>query len=682
MSHQLNTINLEGPLDFLIFSCSNVYIRLSEKDPVSVMGQIIDRDNGRILVKISSDLKQLPERVYVSSPYKSRQLYFSAEVIGFDQQNSVYTLQHPSVGSIQNKRQDLRKPFTDELVFHAEINIDSPTHRIRFTTSRLVDFSPTTISLLLDRSQGLALPGDIVTKVAIFSSEQRIFESEGSVNRIEMKYHLCKHDDEYLIVIKLGNKTVVDFSNNRRRSDRTILVNEKSAFVQFYHPFLDQTLLTCPIADLSNSGLSIVLANDIQPMPKGLVVDEGSVQLPLKQRLTISFEVTSVQDITVEEEYGDGYIQRIGLQLLNVNSAVLKELTNFVQQVNSEYLIDANDEDYYRLWELYFETCFIYGNKRRQIQNFANKAFKTDRILLKSNTPLLKKILYKQDGEIKGHVTAIKIFDHTLIIQHLNARKANGGSAAQSVIRGMTTYFLDYSANQRISNRYVCAYYRPNNLYPSLVFGETADIINDTSMCWTRTYDFCLPSNKAAKKTGEVICQEASQADLKNLETLLIDNNEHALMRVEGLYRESLVEMNISKEFEKIGLYRYRKVFVARDNASGSSGYAVCTFTSPGVNFSELTNSVKFYYSDVINVRASQSLADALGEVILDAYSRTDMPNCVLLLDRGQPVPVQFAIEKSYTWWVLDLKYVSKFRDATEHIFGNLKQYIRTRKSV
>ena len=66
-------------------------------------------------------------------------------------------------------------------------------------------------------------------------------------------------------------------------------------------------------------------------------------------------------------------------------------------------------------------------------------------------------------------------------------------------------------------------------------------------------------------------------------------------MRVESLTRESFLTMKVSPEYQKIGLYRYRKVFVAHDSNISARGYVICIYTSPGINFSELTNFVKFF---------------------------------------------------------------------------------------
>jgi hypothetical protein len=98
---------------------------------------------------------------------------------------------------------------------------------------------------------------------------------------------------------------------------------------------------------------------------------------------------------------------------------------------------------------------------------------------LSVDNPIVKKIILKEDQEIKGHVSAIRFFDHCWIIQHLNALKVSGGSAAQSMISGIVDFFYDARANANSETFYVMSFYRPDNIYPAIVFGESCRRIND-----------------------------------------------------------------------------------------------------------------------------------------------------------------------------------------------------------
>lgn len=680
-------ILLSGPLDYLTFTRAPVFLDISGPVKRNFGGNIVERTGDEIVMQLDErmadalrDVAPAPIEAMLAASYRSMRLEVGVQIANFDHGTGRVTLHMPTRGILVDNRGWQRAKFNaDDQGMHAVLVVDTIGGETRFESVALEDFSFNAVSLYLDRSVGLALPGDSVMALTIQRDNGVLLESTGRITRIDKRSHAGGDDDTYFVAVELDDPNrppTLDIEPNKRRSDRVTLSDRQDAFVEFEHPFLGTTT-TMRILDLSNSGLAAVIENPKHALPVGLVLPGASLQLPLRSRMSVDLQVRAYHVVGGDNEH----TCRASLIFVNATPALIKEVSAFVQQSASELLTDASDEDEDRLWEFYFETAFIYEAKRRHMQPTAEAVRDTFGRLLSSNTPLLKKILYKEDGVIKGHVTAVKVFDQTLLVQHLNALKAAGGSAAMSVIRGMTSFFLDQRANLSSSNRYVCAYYRPNNLYPSLVFGETANLIDDPAQCWTRDYRFCVTGEgqlEADITSPDVTVREATDEDKERLETLLIEGGELDLIRVEGLARERITDQAVSEEFEKIGLYRYRRLLVAEHKTSGETAYAVCSFASPGLNFSELTNSVRFFYGPLgRRGRDSQALADALAPRILEIYRQTPILEPVLLLAEGQPLPRGFVSEKVYTLWVLDLMHVKKFRDATEYIFSHLKNYIR-----
>ncbi|MEJ2508238.1 MAG: hypothetical protein P8009_01955 [Gammaproteobacteria bacterium] len=679
-------ILLSGPLDYLTFSQAPVFLTINGAARRNFAGNIVDREGEELTVQLDEVTAGALQEVapalgeaMLATSYRSMRLEVGVQIVAFDQEAGQLTLHLPSRGILVDNRGRQRAKFTPASEdMRAVLAVETLTGEARFESVALEDFSFNAVSLYLDRADGLALPNDPVLDLQIQRGDCVLLQATGRVMRINKRAHAGDDRETYFAAIQLDDPNkppVLDIEPNKRHSDRVTLSDRQDAFVEFEHPFLGSTT-TMRIIDLSNSGLSAIIENPKHALPAGLVIPDASLQLPLRSRLPVTLQVRAYHIVGGDNEQ----TYRVSMAFMDATPPLIKEVSGFVQQSVSEMLTDANSEDEERLWEFYFETSFIYEAKRRHMQPTAEAVRDTFSRLLSSNTPLLKKILYKEDGVIKGHVTAVKVFDHALLVQHLNALKAAGGSAAMSVIRGMTSFFFDQRANLQSSNRYVCAYYRPNNLYPSLVFGETANLIDDPAKCWTQDYQFCVVSDGAPKgqRDANVVCREGTDEDKERLETLLIESGALDLIRVEGLSRDIITDQVISEEFEQIGLYRYRRLLVAEDSRTGETAYAVCSFASPGLNFSELTNSVRFFYSgetDRAGVR--QALADALSPLILEAYGDTPIHEPVLLTAEGQPVPAGFVGEKVYTLWVLDLMHVKKFRDATEHIFSHLKNYIR-----
>ena len=679
MKNIIEHINLKGVIDYLIFSRKAVNINDNNEPARSIKAQIIDHVDNSITISCDENISascHIGQSYVISTEYKSKLLSFPVMLTELEGNNC--SVEVPLQGTLIERRSYNRAKL-GENNFDTTVLVDSTHESIEFNSAILIDLSFQSLALFLDRKQGLVLPGDKVRNIIIRKNGHTIFESNGILLFVDKTKQCPEIQDSYFVVIQFLKTSIqsINFERTPRKSQRISLLNKKNAFFEFSHPMIPNCNFSGYLADLSNSGMSIILEGDSNALPPGLVIDNASLQLPLKPRFTVSVRVKNYQVFDSEENK----TYRIGFEIQNMSPHLFKAISSIVQTSTSENLIDANSVDYDRLWEFFFETGFIYGGKRKQIQNYAEKVFSTYNKLLKSETTIAKKILYKEGNDIKGHVAAVKFFDHTLIIQHLNALKTKGELAAQSVIKGMTGFILDEAANAQISNRYIVAYYRPDNLYPDTLFTGSSQLIADSSICWVNTYNFCLFDDTLAEReySDDIDLNEASQQDLEDLETLLIKLGEIKLIRQEDLTRDHLVNLSITREYEKIGLYRYRRVFIAKQKMHTACCYAICNYSSPGLNLSELTNSVRLLFSDPEHP-GNAKLASALMSLVNKSYQFTDMPNMVLLLSSNQPVPYGYKVEKKYTQWTLDIFHSKMFEEASNEIFTNFKDFLRKRK--
>ena len=679
------SVELSHPVDFLIFTNSDITITNSELN-LFLACNIVEREKNIATFKLQEGLASetvvLKEGMTctAAAAFKSSQLKFDVAIINFNPRTRTLVCEIPKVGYIFNQRMRTRTRFADTAnLLNAELTADTINGTVFFQTENLEDFTFKSLSLVIGREQGLVLPGDFVANIDIYNQDGLIYKGSGEVVRINPR---SKQQDELLVVVQIHDPTTrpnQDIHSNERKSDRVALINKNEGFIEFYHPFAGAKI-TAQLVDLSNSGLSILVPTDKYALVPGLILADASLQLPLRPRLSVTLKVRGINE-QPQEESGTTY--RVSMAFDNPTMALTREVSAFVQQSVSNNLYDARPEDDHDLWEFYFETGFIYESKRRQLQGYSEVVRRTQQKLLNSETPLLKKIVYKENGKILGNGTAIKIYENTLMLQHLNAIKTHSGNAAKAIIKGMTTYFLDRYINLRNDNRFVCTYYRPENLFPALVFGETKNLIANDTICWQQDYNFCVRQSKLSvyEHNSSITSREATESDFANLELLLIKSKKYNLMRVEGLVRESFTSMAVFDEYASIGLYHYRRVFVSQDAGTNACCYAVCTYSSPGLNLSELTNSVKIYFST--NLRTEQiALMNEVIQPVVDSYAQTDMRDPVLLLDKELPAPNGFKIEKIYTWWVMDLYYPKLFKDSTDMIFNRLKDFIRKKKAV
>jgi hypothetical protein len=266
----------------------------------------------------------------------------------------------------------------------------------------------------------------------------------------------------------------------------------------------------------------------------------------------------------------------------------------------------------------------------------------------------------------------------------MTTHNSPGTAIARAILKSISNFFLDSSANKKANTKYVTCYFQPTNLYPEMVFGEFKRMVANPEICDMTDLDVCIlaveeAGLKAKKEKSKIRCSEAQSADLVNLERLLVSQKQYFLIRIEGLTAERMTKLEVSSEYEKIGLYRQRRVFVVKDPVNREAVYAVCNYSSPGCNLSELTNSFRFYYST--GSKNILQLVNALSRHVLSTYQETEMQAPVLLLDEGQPIPDLFKKIRRYRYWFLDTAHVEIFMSITESILSNAREVLRRMKS-
>ncbi len=675
-------------LEYAIFSNNPVHVYLDQNDKQVVRLRVTDIFPDSFEGELTLDLpvhlqKKLDENstIKMSIEYKRQIFVFDTTRIRSESNRHIFL--KPTIASLNNRREFPRFGLSDSsTVYEVELTVEGTGERTTYRTNHVCDISPTALSIFLPRDHGVVLPGDDVTKITLKLKDAIVLETEGKILRVNTsdKERMQNH---YLAVVSLNNSQLnavpATFDKDRRRATRAYLLEQKSAFVYSKHPLCSDFEIKGPIVDISKSGMSFLALASKAPLVSGMFIPQIEIQLPMYPREIASARVVSCNVVTE----GDDKHLRVQCKFEAASPTLLKSISQVIQAQVQPNVEDATSEDYDQLWEFMFETGFIYGDKRKQIQEYATKTFNTYKKLLKGNSPIVKKILFKDktDESIRGHISAIRFYDNAWLIQHLNALKSkDSASAAQGVLTAITEFFKDHHANKMRGHNFVTCFYRPDNLYPTIVFGEAKKYINNIDICDTEDFDFCLLAEKIQSAPpisliAGLNCREATEKDLHHLEDLLIEKKRFKELRVEGLTASGATNLNVSKSFEEMGLYRFRRVFVASDENDGNAIFAVCNYGSPGLNLSELTNSFRLFCTSEESA-IQQRLADFVVPDVLKSYQETELTRPTLLLQAAQPTPMQYTRSRVYRHWIMNTAHVPLFKIACDQTFANLKELV------
>ena len=115
---------------------------------------------------------------------------------------------------------------------------------------------------------------------------------------------------------------------------------------------------------------------------------------------------------------------------------------NHILGINSDPQISVSTEvDLDALWEFFFQTGFIYPEKYGFCVAHRENFTKTYRKLYQENPEIARHITYEKNGRIYGHMSMIRAYERTWLIQHHAARPMeNNKLTGFAVLRQMMIF--------------------------------------------------------------------------------------------------------------------------------------------------------------------------------------------------------------------------------------------------
>jgi|GEM_PF-4583379 len=679
---QIGSLRVGPVLEYLVFSGSPLYLsfeneKLNSKVGAAYAGDVKDKsfliEVPNLNIKLNQD-----QGLSLNFGYKRKRASFQTKIQKIE--NNCLFLDKPESLVLTNLRRNPRLEVDKNLYkqdFNIEINANTSVGPICIKKARIFEISQLGMSLFINRNSGLLLPGDKITEIKMSLNGLNIFSTQAVVSRINPLRQSNELGDSYEIVILFRNPTRKQGPSSLQRSAKRIPILDSSpCFFSAEHPFFPGRKVNGQVFEISSSGLSCLLEKTSFPIVPGMNFHNCQLQLPYCASRDLVFEVIH-SDFRSDGEMNQF---RIGGEFVNASVELLKDISGYENKTSTWMIEDLTQDDLDLLWEFMFETNFIYQKKRKQIQRQSKEILETYKRLLAKDNPIVKKIIFKEDQEIKGHLSGVLFYDNTWIIQHLNAAKASSGSAAQSVLSNMTNFLYDSKAYAKNDIYYIMSFYRPNNIYPAILFGESTKRINDTEKCASYDFSFGLyDSTKSTSKRHNINISQDDPQSIVGLVNLLIRDSFHTFLRATGLSSPDPLKMKIQKEFKKLELNRERHILSA--SFEGSSVYALVEVSSPGLNLSELTNSI-YLFSDSVDQGTSQALSEILVEKVYQEYFEPLEVSPTILIPFGTQSPQNVVWSKIYTCWILSETAMPEFESISKDIFKNIKQLVTNFKQT
>lgn len=558
---------------------------------------------------------------------------------------SSFTIQLPEKSFVLNQRQVRRYPCRG--VFAELMQSDFVAR------GELIDFSSGAFRI---KANSVAFKHnnwfnpDVPASVRLFSNEKIIYTEFCECIRWQDDHNISKE-----IVFAAESDHISRFPAKKIRNPRRLLTPPLAAV--FEHPFFKKRIQR-DIFDISTTGFSISDKPDDDLLMPGMMIPDLSILLA-----GLSIANCAVQ--IIYRRMGENDI-RYGIAFLDMDIHSYSRI-NHVLGINSDPQISVSTEvDMDALWEFFFQTGFIYPEKYGFCQAHRESFIKTYRKLYQENPEIARHITYNKNGRIYGHISMIRAYERTWLLQHHAARSTESRLAGFAVLRQMM--FFTHGMYQLSSARmdYVISYFRPENKFPNRIFGGFARDFNNPQACSLDLFTYLtLPVTSPEKDLPpEWRLRESTPHDLWELEQFYKHHSGGLLLNILRFGEPDLGNESLEKVFERLGFLRRCRIYslIYQDHLKA---VFIVDQSDPAINMSNLLNCMKVLITDPAGL-SSELLSLAVSKL----GSVYNLDKVTLLIYPASSIKSAcISYEKQYQLWIGDMRYMNQFMDYVQENF-------------
>ncbi len=448
------------------------------------------------------------------------------------------------------------------------------------------------------------------------------------------------------LILEPINRQLRRFTPRQFRSSRQKLM--PSPDVVFNHPFFSKSF-SLKVFDISGSGFSVEEEGHLAVLLPGMILPEADLRF--SDGVTVRC-MAQVVHSKLHHQSHLGPVLRCGLAILDMAVNDHIKLLALLHQASDSNAYLCHKVDMESLWNFFFETGFIYPEKYEFIQANKEKIKATYEKLYHQSPSIASHFIYQENGRILAHMAMIRFYEKSWLIHHHAAVRSSYNRGGLMVLNHVGRFINDSYRLASMKMDYVFCYFRPENKFPSQVFGGTARNIRNPQICSldTLAYVHYTPDkSKSAELPNTWQLAPADNDDLLDLQTFY-DNHSGGLM-LRGLHLQSdqVDGRQLTAAFHRIGLKRDRHIMALR-HRDRLCALVVVDVADLGLNMSDLTSSVKF-----IIVNSKHLTLELIRSTITSVSHYLELNQIpVLFYPKEAADQVGVDYEKTYCMWVYD----------------------------
>jgi hypothetical protein len=447
------------------------------------------------------------------------------------------------------------------------------------------------------------------------------------------------------------------FRPKKCRSERRSL--SPAPAVHFHH-LLTGKRVYLQVKDISGGGICVEEFFDRSVLLPGMIIPEIIVEVAdrfvLKCRAQVLYRIVNRGE--------DENTVRCGIAFLDMEMQDQVKLSAYIYQSADDRLRICGNVDIEELWRFFFETGFIYPSKYLSIEARKEEFKRTYEKLYLGSPSFARHFIYQDRGQIFGHMSMLRYYSNSWLLQHHAASRSGYGLAGVKVLSQVGSYCNDFHSHPATHMDYLMCYYRKENRFPARVFGNVARDIANKKGSSEDTFAYLHLSPDAEDEGFPFQLFPASGEDFAELRRFYEGVSGGLALDSLDLNGDGGSDIELAAEYARQGFRRERHVFSLRQDGRLMAVMSL-TLSDLGLNLSDLTTCVHVFILDSARLQPP-ALFSGLRSLLRN-YNADDVPVLAYPADYmdGHAIPQ----EKQYTLWVLNQEYSDAYFTSLQGTF-------------
>ncbi len=518
----------------------------------------------------------------------------------------------------------------------------------------LEDFNGAGLGVILDEgpapSRNWLNPAQDAT-LLLFRDGRLLFSGECSVSR-------DRDAPGTRLALTPSRDNIQRFPPREHRSRRQEL--SPSPTIRFSHPLSGRAVFLSA-ENISGMGVCVEEFLERSSLIPGLIIEDLTVELAGGVLAECRAQVLYVNVVSNPE---GRRVARSGLVFLDLEARDQVRLSSAVHSAVDGRLSVCGRVEMEELWRFFFDSGFIYPSKYLSIQDRKDDFCRTYARLYQDSPTIARHFFFRDKGRIFGHMSMLRFYPDSWLIQHHAASRDGYGAAGVSVLDEAGRFTNDFHLHPGARMDYLMCYYRPENRFPARVFGNVVKDIADPKGSSVDAFAYLRLPDPGAPAPESFQLFPARPEDLRELRRSYDASSGGLALDALALGRMDESDAELSGEYRRQGFKRDRQIYSLRYGRTLAAVVQV-TVSDLGLNLSSLTSCMHVLVLEPERLPAAV-LFSAL-EALRGAYPDENPPVLVYPEDYLDRYSVPY--EKKYRLWVLDTDFSDAYFESVRSTF-------------